>query len=42
MEMENGPFEDAFPTENGWYSIAMIVYQRVIGMFPSGSNLGEM
>ena len=30
--MENGPFEDVFPIENGYihvYSIAMLVYQRV-------------
>ena len=31
--MENGPFEDVFPIENGGYSIAMLVYLRVC--FPS-------
>ena len=35
MAMENGPFEDVFPIENGGYSIAMLVYQRVT-LFPSG------
>ena len=28
--MENEPFEDVFPIENFRYSIAMLVYQRVI------------
>ena len=29
IAMENGPFEDVFPIENGGYSVAMFVYQRV-------------
>ena len=29
MAMENGPVEDVFPIENGWFSIAMLVYWRV-------------
>ena len=28
--MENGPFEDVFPIKKWWYSLAMLVYQRVI------------
>ena len=33
--MENGPFEDVFPIENGDIpAIAMLVYQRVIAPFP--------
>ena len=31
--MENGPFEDVFPIENGVFSIAMLVYQRVPHVF---------
>ena len=27
--MENGSFDDVFPTNKWWYSIAMLVYQRV-------------
>ena len=30
--MENPPFEDVFPIENGGFSIAMFVYRRVDGM----------
>ena len=29
MAMENGPVEDVFPTKNGGFSIAMLVYWRV-------------
>ena len=31
--MEDGPFEDVFPIENGDIPIAMLVYQRVSGRF---------
>ena len=31
--MENGSFEDAFPIEHGEYSIAVLVYQRVVLLF---------
>jgi len=30
--MENPPFEDVFPIENGGFSIAMFVYRRVDGV----------
>ena len=30
MAMENEPVEDVFPIENGWFSIAMLVYWRGI------------
>ena len=29
--MEDGPFEDVFPIENGGFSIAMLVCRRVPG-----------
>ena len=29
MAMENGPFKDVFPIENGGFSIAMLVYRSV-------------
>ena len=28
--MENGPFEDASPIENGGFPFAILVYQRVV------------
>ena len=31
MTMENPPFEDVFPIENGGFSIAMLAYWRVCG-----------
>ena len=34
--MENGPFEDVFPIKKWSYSIAMLVYQRVIHGFLFG------
>ena len=35
MTIENGPFEDIFPIENGDFplSIAMLVYRRVVLCF---------
>ena len=29
MAMQHGPVEDVFPIQNGHFSIAMLVYQRV-------------
>ena len=34
MAMECGPVEDVFPIENGEFSIAMLVYWRVISNPP--------
>ena len=32
IAMENGPFEDVFPSWTWGFSIAMFVYQRVIAV----------
>ena len=31
--MENNPFEDELPIENGGFSIAMLVYRRVMHIY---------
>ena len=36
MAMENGPFEDVFPIENGDFIIAMLVYRSVTYWSPQG------
>ena len=40
--MENGPFDDVFPIENGIFQPAMLVYQRVGISFPVINVLGCM
>ena len=44
MAMENGPFEDVFPIEDGdvipLLAIAMLVYQRVINLYWPRLHLG--